>query len=398
MNYENYLSDCCKNIPRSFIREILSVAEQEDFISFAGGLPNPDFFPVEELKNGLASIFTDTGKETLQYAGSQGFLPLREWISSYYNTKYGMHTKASQYIITNGSQQALAIVSKAMINPGDVVALEKPSYLGGIQALSLNSPVFKQVSLNPDGVDLEELENVILNYGVKLFYAIPNFQNPSGISYSYTKKQELAALLEHYQTILVEDNPYGELHFKGENSAPIVGMLPNQTIWCGSFSKMISPGIRTGWICAPDEMVPWLIKIKQAVDLHTNNIVQRLIYHFLSNHDIESHLQKIRNAYGKQCRVMQNEVIKYFPEGSEITNPEGGMFIWVKLPEGYDTEKLIKIAIQKKVVFVPGRSFFTNGEGNRYMRLNFSNASEGMIIEGIARLSEAIKECEMVFA
>lgn len=392
VNYESLISKSCKNIPSSFIREILAVSEQPDFISFAGGLPNPACFPIEQMRDAFTEIMNIEGSGTLQYAGSQGYFPLRQWICDRYNAKYGLNIFPENILITNGSQQALDMTGKLFLNPGDPLMMEKPSYLGAIQAFSAYRPEFHQITLTPNGIDLNELEDTILKTGSRVLYGIPNFQNPTGITYNKQTREDLAILLDWHGIMFIEDDPYNEIRFEGEFQAPVYALNPEQTIWCGSFSKMVSPGLRTGWICAPQKLMPHLLRIKQAADLHTNNIVQRMIYRFLSDNDPEEHLRKVRLAYKAQKDCMIESIKRHFPEEISYTNPEGGMFIWATLPDSLNSEELIKSAIQEKVVFVPGKSFFTTGEGHPNMRLNYSNSSEEMIEEGIKRLGGIIKK------
>lgn len=392
VNYESLISKSCKNIPSSFIREILAVSEQPEFISFAGGLPNPTCFPVEQMKQAFIEVMNHEGANTLQYSGSQGYYPLRQWICERYNRKYSLSISPEDILITNGSQQALDLIGKLLLNPGDPLMMEKPSYLGAIQAFSAYRPEFHQITLTPSGIDLNELEDTVLKTGSRVLYGIPNFQNPTGITYSAETRENLAILLDWHGILLIEDDPYGEIRFEGEFQTPVFVSNPDHTIWCGSFSKMISPGLRTGWICAPKELMPHLLRIKQAADLHTNNVVQRIIHRFLTDNNLEEHLCMVRSAYKIQKDCMIASISKYFPDEVRYTNPEGGMFIWATLPDSLNSEELIKSAIQEKVVFVPGKSFYTTDEGHRNMRLNYSNSSEEMIKEGIKRLGGIIKK------
>jgi len=391
-NYESLISKSCKNIPSSFIREILAVCEQPDIISFAGGLPNPSYFPVKQMKEAFMEIMNTEGCSTLQYAGSQGYYPLRQWICNRYNALYNLNITPENILITNGSQQALDMTGKLFLNSGDPLMMEKPTYLGAIQAFSAYRPKFHQIRLTDEGIDLNELEDVAMKTGSRFLYGIPNFQNPSGISYSAETRENLAILLDWHGIMFVEDDPYHEIRFEGEFLPPVYALNPEKSIWCGSFSKMVSPGIRAGWICAPKALIPHLLRIKQASDLHTNNIVQRIICHFLNNNDPEEHLRNIRSAYKVQKDCMIESIKRHFPEEISYTNPEGGMFIWATLPELVNSEKLIKIAIENKVVFVPGKSFYTSHEGYRNIRLNYSNSSEERIEEGIRRLGNVIKK------
>ena len=237
VNYKSLISQSCKNIPSSFVREILAVCEQPNMISFAGGLPNPTCFPAEQMKQAFIQIMENEGAETLQYAGSQGYLPLRQWICDRYNRKYGLSISPENILITNGSQQALDLIGKLLINPGDPLMMEKPSYLGAIQAFSAYRPEFHQITLNSDGLDLNELEDTILKTESRVLYGIPNFQNPTGITYSAETRENLAILLDWHNILFVEDDPYGEIRFEGEFQAPVFALNPDHTIWCGSFSK-----------------------------------------------------------------------------------------------------------------------------------------------------------------
>ena len=392
VNYKSLISKSCKNIPPSFIREILAVCEQPGMISFAGGLPNPSCFPAEQMKQAFIKVIDHEGADTLQYAGSQGYYPLRQWICERYNHKYGLSISPENILITNGSQQALDLIGKLLLNPGDPLMMEKPSYLGAIQAFSAYRPEFHQITLTPSGIDLNELEDTILKTESRVLYGIPNFQNPTGITYSAETRENLAILLDWHNILFVEDDPYGEIRFEGEFQAPVFARNPGHTIWCGSFSKMISPGLRTGWICAPVELMSHLLRIKQAADLHTNNVVQHIIHRFLTDNNLEEHLQKVRSVYKAQKDCMIESIRKHFPEEVSYTNPEGGMFIWATLPNPLNSDDLIKKTIDEKVVFVPGKSFFTIDEGHRNMRLNYSNSSEEIIAEGIKRLGIIIKK------
>ena len=388
--YDSFLSSNCKNIPSSFLREILELATQPGMISFAGGLPNPDLFPVEPIKQALQKVLTEDGQNILQYSGSQGYLPLREWLCQRYNRKYGLKTSPEMMLITSGSQQALDLSSKTLINPGSPIILEKPSYLGAIQAFSAYSPQFIQVKLDNDGIDTDDLEYVFKTIRPKVLYAIPNFQNPSGISYSLEKRMQVAELLNKYDAILIEDDPYNEIRFEGDDLPPIYFFNPERVIWCGSFSKMLSPGIRTGWICCSRELMPYLLRAKQATDLHTNNMVQRMIFSYLTDHEVDQHLQSIQQVYKMQKDLMREMLLSCFPANTELTNPEGGMFIWATLQGEINTSELVNEAINSKVVFVPGKAFYIQNEGTNSMRLNFSNSNPDIIKQGISRLGKLV--------
>ncbi|MDA3929859.1 MAG: PLP-dependent aminotransferase family protein [Prolixibacteraceae bacterium] len=381
------------NIPKSFIREILNLASQKNMISFAGGLPNPSFFPNKILAESANEVLSKKGNEVLQYAGSQGHYPLREWIAKRYSEKYQMNINANNIVITNGSQQTIDVVGKMFLNKGDGVIIEKPTYLGGIQALSGYSPEFLEVDLLNDGPNIEQIEKYCLNHVPKFMYSIPNFQNPTGICYSAKKRVELAGLLQQYNLLLLEDDPYNEVQFSSSKTKPIFSLSPENVVWSGSFSKMVAPGLRMGWVILPDTLVQPFIKTKQSSDLHSNNLSQYILHHYLTNNSIDLHLQNVREAYKKQCEFMQLMIRTYFPKEVIMTSPEGGMFIWLSLPQKIDSEKLAYTCIEKGVAFVPGKSFYTSKNNYQNIRMNFSNCTFDKIEKGVKIIAnEIIKE------
>lgn len=380
-----------KQIPLSFIRQILEVANSDNMISFAGGLPNPDFFPVEALEKSASEMFKTHGQSLLQYAGSQGYLPLRQWIAGRYSTNFNKNISADNIVITSGSQQTIDIISKLFINTGDGVIIEKPTYLGGIQAMSAYSPTFLPIDLHNDGPDIHAIENICRKTLPKFMYAIPSFQNPSGICYSDNKREALANILKKYNLLLLEDDPYYELRFKGKQQKPIYCSAPNNVCWTGSFSKMIAPGLRLGWVVLPEELVAPFIRAKQSTDLHTNNLSQYIAHSYLTNNNIDEHLQKIRKVYKQQCSDMLHALKNNFGNIVQSTTPDGGMFLWLKLPKNIDTGLLVEKCIKKGVVFVPGNSFYTNGSGSNCIRMNFSNSSKQKIEAGIKIMTDELK-------
>jgi 2-aminoadipate transaminase len=295
-------------------------------------------------------------------------------------------------LITNGSQQSLDLIGKVCIDRDDSVAIERPGYLGAIQAFSLYEPCFRPVTLSPDGPDTDALRHVIGTYSPKFFYGVPNFQNPSGITYSAEKRREVARILSGSETLYVEDDAYRELRFRGDDLPLIARYLPEQGIITGSFSKIIAPGMRMGWIVAPPEIFSQLVTAKQATDLHSNYLTQRIIHRFLTNSDVESHIRRIKESYRRQRDTMVGAIEEQFPPDVTYTRPDGGMFVWVTLPEGFSSMDLFDIAIKDNVAFVPGNPFYTDGGGSNSMRLNYSNASDDVIVEGIRRLGHAIRE------
>lgn len=388
MNYK-YAQRMSKT-PRSFVREILKVTEDPEIISFGGGLPNPQSFPVQAISQAVQEVLMENGSDVLQYSTTEGYTPLREYIAQRYSSQ-GLDVSADEVLITNGSQQCLDLVGKVFLDKNDLVLLEKPTYLAAIQAFSLYEPQFKSVELLEDGVDLDELEKLLSSNDIKLFYAVTSFQNPTGITYSDQKRKEMARLLKKYETVLVEDNPYGEIRFMGDYIPPVKSYL-DEGILFGSFSKIVSPGMRLGWIVAKEEVMDRLITVKQASDLHSNYFTQRVVYQFLKTNPVDQHIQKIRNLYKKQRNCMIEMMERYFPPEVKYTQPEGGMFLWVTLPEGTSSMELFDMAIKENVAFVPGNAFYADGSGENTMRLNFTNSNEESIEEGIRRLGMAIKK------
>ena len=389
-HFEKYLSENCKAIRSSFLREILDVACMSEIISFAGGMPNPELFPVSQIRAALDKVMVLNACNALQYAGSQGYLPLREWIADRYYHRFRIIINPENILITNGSQQALDLAGKLFLDPYDNILIEKPSYIGAIQAFSAYNIHMEQVMLENDGICLEELEEKIIKFIPKFLYGIPNFQNPSGISYSFNKRKQLAGILKKHKLVFIEDDPYGEIYFNHKDTKPVSLELPEQCILTGSFSKIISPGIRAGWMIVSDKLKPYLMKAKQAADLHTNNIVQHLIYTFLTDYNIDDHLENIRSNYSKQKDYMLDSAKQYLPEKTIFTNPDGGMFLWARLPNEFNTTELVNFAMNEKVIFVPGKTFFVNGEGDHSMRLNFTNSSPDEIEIGMKRLNKAL--------
>jgi 2-aminoadipate transaminase len=378
-------------IPKSFIREILKITEDPNVISFAGGLPNPRFFPVKAIARAASDVLAGVDASALQYSTTEGYGPLREYIAQRYRQKKGLTVTADEILITNGSQQGLDLLGKVFIGREDGVAIERPAYLGAIQAFSVYQPRFHAVPLLEEGVDADRLKNVLVNDHVKLFHTVINFQNPSGITYSQRKREELGELFTQHDAIVVEDDPYGELRFMGEAPPSMWGRLDGKVILLGSFSKTIAPGLRLGWICAQREIMDKLVVAKQASDLHSNSLCQRMVYEYLRSNDVDRHIATIIAAYKKQRDAMVAAIEKCFPAEVRFTRPEGGMFLWVTLPERLSALELFEHAVKENVAFVPGTPFYVDGGGANCMRLNFSNADEDKIEEGIQRLGRIIK-------
>lgn len=389
---DSIFSDRISDVPRSFIREILKVALDPAVISFAGGLPNRELFPAEELREATNKVFDIHGRDIFQYSNSEGYIKLREYIAERYYQKKHLDIPVENILITNGSQQGLDLLGKILVNDGDDIIIEEPGYLGAIQAFSIYKPNFLPVPVSEDGMDTHKLREIVASQKPKLMYTVPNFQNPSGISYSQENRLEVSEILQGTNTILIEDDPYGDLRFTGKNKQSFKELLPDNTVMLGSFSKTIVPGFRLGWIVAPRHIMEKLIIAKQASDLHTSHFTQTIIYQYLKDNDVDDHINKIREAYGKQCRAMLNNIETYFPSGVTYTKPEGGMFLWAELPHNLTALDLFELAVKDNVIFVPGDPFYVKKTRTRTLRLNFSCVDEGTIQVGIRRLGNAIRK------
>jgi 2-aminoadipate transaminase len=382
------------NVPKSFIREILKTTVDPEIISFAGGLPNPAFFPVKEFSDAAQKVMLNDGHAALQYSTTEGYAPLRQYIADRYLARQGMRVNPDDILITTGSQQGLDLLGKIFIEPGDDILIERPGYLGAIQALSIFEPTFHPINLHDDGIDLTELEATIAKVQLKFFYGVPSFQNPSGLTYSREKRRRVAEIMDENEVILVEDDPYGELRFIGEDLPPIRQQMRGEGVLLGSFSKIVAPGLRLGWIWAPAPMMDKLVTAKQACDLHTNFFSQRVLYQFLIDNDVDAHIERIRRGYRGQRDAMVQAIDDFFPPQVTTTRPEGGMFLWSTLPSGVSSVRLFELALQRKVAFVPGNPFYTDlaGQDANTMRINYSCCDEDVIREGIRRLAEAMGE------
>ncbi len=391
---EELLSDGIKSTPPSFVRSILKAASDPNVTSFAGGLPNPISFPQEKLLESMQRVVAEQGAAAFQYSATAGIDELRQWIADRYNQRFGTDYVLDDVLITTGSQQILDLLGKVLLDKGDGVIVEKPTYLAAIQAFALNQPVFYGVELTDEGLDIDEL-NEALDKGAKMIYLIPNFQNPTGLTYSAEGRRQVREALQGRNIVVVEDDPYGELRFEGE-SLPYIGgtALPHGVIM-GSFSKTVTPGFRMGYLLTKDhELLRNLSIAKEAADLHTNVFSQYVVYDYLTHNELDEHLVKIRDLYRSQAKAMTDAMEEYFPDSVEFTKPEGGMFLWVTLPEGISTMAMFPQALERNVAFVPGDPFYPEEGTYSTMRLNFTNADEETIKDGIRRLAEVI-EAEM---
>jgi len=388
---QHRFADRMANPHRTFIPEILKVTEDPRIISFAGGLPNPAYFPVEAIAAATAKVMRDSGQSVLQYATTQGYLPLREYIARRYWEKKGIRMDPDQVLITNGSQQGFDLVGRLFLNPGDGVIVEQPAYHGALGAFTLYKPTFYSVPMRDDGIDPDLLERVCQNPGIKLLYTAPNFQNPSGLTYSDARRRGVAAIMGRHGLLLVEDDPYGELRFRGEH-LPSMRSYLDSTIMLGTFSKTVAPGFRIGWACASREIIEQMTLAKQAVDIHSSSVDQRILHQYLIENDVDAHIAILTEGYRKQREQMIGCLAEFCPPGIRYTQPDGGMFLWVTLPEGLSALQMFDMAAEEKVAFVPGQAFHVGGKGgDGNMRLSYSTSSGEAIREGSRRLGRVME-------
>ena len=380
--------------PSSFIRNILKVTDSPNVISFAGGLPNPISFPVEKLRESVNRAIDEDGSKLFQYSTTTGYAPLRQYIADKYNHNFDLGITADDIIITTGSQQALTLLGQVLVNEGDGIIIEEPGYLGAIQAFMLAQPTFYPVTLEQDGLNLDELKEALEKPNAKFIYTVPNFQNPTGLTYTQEKRDAVYDILKDYPDIvLIEDDPYGELRFEG-TALPYIGggRLPNSVI-LGSFSKTVAPGMRIGFIISKNkELMTHVETAKQAADLHTNIFSQYVLHDYLTHNEYKEHVEKIIDLYGKQANAMLDALEKYMPEGVTWTKPEGGMFIWATLPDNKSALDMFSKAMEADIAFVPGDPFYTGSKHVPTLRLNYTASTPEVIDEGIKRLAELFKK------
>lgn len=389
---DELLSDGIKATPPSFVRAILKAASDPNVTSFAGGLPNPISFPQEKLLESMQRVVAEKGATAFQYSSTAGIDELREWIANRYNKRFGTDYVAEDVLITTGSQQILDLLGKVLLNKGDGVIVEKPTYLAAIQAFALNQPVFREVELTDEGLNIDELKAAVAE-GAKMIYLIPNFQNPTGLTYTKEGREAVREVLADQNIVVVEDDPYGELRFEGESLPYIGGTNHPHGVIMGSFSKTVTPGMRMGYILTKDhDLLRNLSIAKEASDLHTNVFSQYVIYDYLTHNDLDEHLVKIRDLYRSQAQAMTDAMEEFFPAEVSFTKPEGGMFLWATLPEGISTMDLFPQALERGVAFVPGDPFYAEPGARSTMRLNFTNADEQTIRDGIQKLGEVIAQ------
>ena len=383
----------------SEIREILKLTQQPDVISFAGGLPNPDAFPHAELRKIADNLLKEKYTEVLQYGTTEGYTGLREAIVARMK-RHNVELDLDNIIITAGAQQGLTALGLVVLNPGDKVAVSYPTFVGALSVFNLVEAIPVPITLDEKGMNIDVLELKLeehwqANDPIKMIYTVPTFQNPTGVTMPLDRRKRLVQLARKYDCYIIEDNPYGELRYSGDPVELLIALDPPKenrgyTIYLGTFSKTVSPGFRVGWIVGQKNLIHKVVIAKQSLDLCTNVFSQAIIAEFLNQNLMDEHKEHIKSMYKRKRDIMLDCMQKYLPSGVKWTIPDGGLFLWVTLPEGMNSKDLLKKAIDKKVAFVPGNSFSTDGNIENSMRLNFSNASDENIVEGIKRLGEVI--------
>ena len=385
----------------SVIRELLKFTEQPNIISFAGGLPAPDVFPLKEFREACNYVIDHFGPQALQYSTTEGYTPLREMIARH-NARYSVEINPDNILITSGSQQALDFLGRLFINRGDYIVCESPTYLGALQAWNAYGAQYIPVRADENGMIVDELE-AALRIGPKFIYILPNFQNPSGSTLSLERRRQLVELADKYGVPIVEDDPYGQLRYEGEHIPSVValdseyrgpngGHYSGNVIYLSTFSKLLAPGLRLAWVIAPPEVIRKLVMTKQAADLHTASFNQYVAYEVAKGGFLDEHVKMIRATYKERRDVMFEMMEEMFPPEVTWSRPQGGMFLWGVLPEEMDAAEVLKRAIEKKVAFVPGEAFHPRGGGKNTMRINFSYSSPDTIREGVTRLGMTLKE------
>lgn len=394
----------------SMIRELLKLTQKPEIISFAGGLPAPEMFPVEAFEAASSRVLRQFGSQALQYSTTEGYLPLRELIVEKMG-RYGIDASVDNVLITSGSQQALDLIGKLLINPGDLILTEQPTYLGALQAWRAYQAEFSTVPIDDDGLRVDLLEEALCG-GPKFMYVLPNFQNPGGVTLSYERRLALIDIADRYGVPIIEDDPYGELRFEGEHLPPLVVLdadklngrqyttpsephsyFKGNVIYMSTFSKTLAPGLRLGWIVAPASVIQHCVMAKQGMDLHTSSFVQMVAYEVAKDGFLAEHVRQIRQVYRERRDIMLAAMAEHFPPGVRWTQPKGGLFLWVTLPEELDSTAVLQEAIAHNVAFVPGATFYPeSAQQTNSFRLNFSNATPEQIWEGIGRLGQVLEK------
>lgn len=402
--WEHRFAHRTEGMKSSFIRELLKVTDQPDMISFGGGFPAAEIFPIDRVRAACDKVLTEKGRKALQYTTTEGYAPLREWVARDAK-KMGINISLDNILITTGSQQALDFVGRIFINRGDRVLTESPTYLGAIQAWNAYGPHYVTVDTDEDGMLTDQLEQLVAT-NIKFMYVQPNFQNPMGVTLSHTRRKQIVEIANRHGVPIVEDDPYGKLLFEGEPIPPLCvideeyhsnqdGCYSGNVIYTSTLSKILAPGLRIGWVIAPPQVNKKMVQAKQGADLQSSTFDQYVAYELVKDEWLNEHIELIKKVYKERRDAMLNAFEKYMPEGTTWTKPAGGLFLWLRLPDGCDTVKLFPMAVEEKVAYVPGEPFYPNGGPTNTMRMNFSASKPEVIDEGVRRLANIVRRCTM---
>ncbi|MBU8771588.1 aminotransferase-like domain-containing protein [Cytobacillus oceanisediminis] len=388
---EHKFAERARFVTSSETREILKVTERPEVISFAGGLPAPELFPVDPLKDACSAVLIEEGAAALQYSTTEGYIPLRDAICQRMKMA-GIDSSLENVLITSGSQQAIDLTGRLFINEGDTIICESPTYLAAINVFKSYKVQFIEVAMDDDGMLMEELEKRLQEHpNAKFIYTIPDFQNPTGRTLKLGRRKRMIELANQYDVLIVEDNPYGAVRFAGKELPPVKHFdTEGRVIYLSTFSKIFTPGLRLGWICADPFFIDKYVAFKQTADLHTDSFAQRITAKYMELYDIEEHIHKIKAVYKERCTAMLSCIEEFFPNKVSYSKPEGGLFIWVELPEGSDSARIFTECLKNNVACVPGAPFFPNGTKTNTLRLNYSNMPKEKIVEGMKRMGEVL--------
>ena len=388
-DFDRLFSARARAIQSSAIREILKVTERPEVISFAGGLPSSATFPVREMLAALDRVLTSRGTEALQYSTTEGYAPLREWVAAQVSTPEAP-VSPDEVLMVSGSQQGLDLLGKVLVDPGDALLVETPTYLGALQSFSLFDPQYVSIDSDEDGLIPESIDASARH--AKFLYCLPNFQNPTGRLMSPERRIRLAEKARELDLIVLEDDPYGALSYDGDVPPSIRSLIPERTVYMGSFSKVLAPGLRLGYVIAPPPLRAKLVQAKQATDLHTATLTQMAVYELVRDGFLDAHIPTIRRLYAAQCETMLDALARHMPEGVRWNRPRGGMFLWAELPRGMDASALLARAIEKNVAFVPGVPFYADRPVAETLRLAFVTVPPPRIEAGVEQLAATIRE------
>jgi 2-aminoadipate transaminase len=397
LDWSSHLAPRTSGMESSAIREILKLTQQPGVISFAGGLPASEFFPLDEIEEVCTGIIRKDGRQALQYSVTEGHPPLKAYLAEKMS-QHGPRVSPDNILMVSGSQQGLDLIGKLFIDAGDTVILSRPSYLGAIQAWNAYEARYETVALDDHGMVVDEIEGAyaktVAETGSppKFVYVLPNFHNPAGTTLSMDRRERLAEIAAKQDLPVIEDDPYGQLRYEGEEPRPVYALIPEHTVHLSTFSKTLTPGLRLGWIVCPKELIQRFVQAKQGCDLHTGTLAQHIAGDICQRGLLEPHILMLRQVYKERRDTMLDALAEFWPEGCSWTSPQGGLFLWARVPESIDTNEFLKIALEEKVAFVPGVNFYAHRDGgHNCMRLNFSYSSPDVIVEGVRRLGVALK-------